>query len=199
MRVTAISRQVKRQDRYSVYLDEKFAFGLSESGLLKSGLYVGKELSQEEAADLAAHVQTDKALTAAINYLSYRSRSEWEMHDYLRRRKEIAPEVVDDVVAHLSDQGLLNDAQFAHNWVANRRLLKPTSNRKLRQELMQKHINDSHITAALEEDADEEQALRAMIVKKRSKYPDQAKLMQYLARQGFGYDAIKNALAHEPE
>ena len=38
-----------------------------------------------------------------------------------------------------------------------------------------------------------------MIAKKRSKYPDEQKFMQYLARQGFGYDAIKSALATADE
>lgn len=199
MKVTAISRQVKRQDRYSVYLDEKFAFGLSESGLLKSGLFVGKELSGDEAAELETHVQTDKAVSAALNYLSFRSRSEWELQDYLCRRKEISPDVASDVIAHLSGLGLIDDARFAQNWVANRRLLKPTSNRKLRQELLQKHINEALAAAALTNGADESEALREVIAKKQSKYPDQTKFMQYLARQGFSYDAIKSALASESE
>lgn len=199
MKVTAIARQVKRQDRYSVYFDEKFAFGIGESGLLKSGLYVGKELTEQEVAELEVHVQTDKALSAALNYLSYRSRSEWELLDYLRRRKEIAVDIAEDVLAHLSAHGLVNDAQFAKNWVANRRLLKPTSNRKLRQELIQKHIADTYIIAALQEESDESQALTEMIQKKRSKYTDNTKLMQYLARQGFGYESIKSALAREQE
>jgi regulatory protein len=33
-----------------------------------------------------------------------------------------------------------------------------------------------------------------IIAKKRSRYPDDKKLMQYLARQGFSYDDIKKAL-----
>ena len=41
--------------------------------------------------------------------------------------------------------------------------------------------------------------LAKMIAKKRSKYPDEQKFMQYLARQGFGYDAIKSALATADE
>jgi SOS response regulatory protein OraA/RecX len=42
----------------------------------------------------------------------------------------------------------------------------------------------------------EEQALQELITKKRRqlRYQDSQKLMQYLARQGFGYEDIKSAL-----
>jgi SOS response regulatory protein OraA/RecX len=45
-----------------------------------------------------------------------------------------------------------------------------------------------------DEPVDEQQALRQLIDKKRGRYPDRQKLMQYLARQGFSYDAITSAL-----
>jgi regulatory protein len=94
--------------------------------------------------------------------------------------------------------GLLNDLAFARSWIANRRLLKPTSARKLRLELKQKQVAEEIIQEAMAEDeTDEQEVLQQLIAKKRNqtKYNhDNLKLMQYLARQGFNYDAIKSAL-----
>jgi SOS response regulatory protein OraA/RecX len=94
---------------------------------------------------------------------------------------------------------LLNDEAFAAAWVANRRVLRPTSKLKLQHELQAKRIPQEviNITLATEHADDERTALRELIAKKRHlpKYKaDPLKLMQYLARQGFQYDDIKRAL-----
>jgi SOS response regulatory protein OraA/RecX len=92
----------------------------------------------------------------------------------------------------------LNDLEFARSWVANRRLLRPTSKRKLQQELRAKRVDDEVIDQVLTEDETTElDVLRQLIAKKRqlTKYRvDNLKLMQYLANQGFNYGDIKNVL-----
>ncbi len=93
--------------------------------------------------------------------------------------------------------GLVDDEAFATSWVANRRLLKPTSLRKLRLELRQKGISSEIIEKVLAEDeVSDSSVLMNIIARKRrqTKYQDDMKLMQYLARQGFGYGDIKSAL-----
>jgi SOS response regulatory protein OraA/RecX len=49
-----------------------------------------------------------------------------------------------------------------------------------------------------ESNRSDDDELQKVIAKKRVRYPDEQKLMQYLARQGFAYDAIKQAL-HFPD
>ena len=51
MKITAIKQQVKDQSRYSIYIDGKYSFGLSESALIDSGLRIGTEITAEELAD----------------------------------------------------------------------------------------------------------------------------------------------------
>jgi SOS response regulatory protein OraA/RecX len=48
-----------------------------------------------------------------------------------------------------------------------------------------------------EDKTDERQTLRDLVQKKRSRYPDPQKFMQYLARQGFSYSDISSVLAEE--
>ena len=199
MKITAIRQQQKRKDRYSVYVDEKYAFSLSESGLIESRLASGQELTPAELQDLKKVAGLDKAYGNALRYVAMRPRSEWELADYFRR-KGIDEEAGKQITERLRNVGLLDDAAFARTWVSNRRLLKATSKRKLRLELKQKRVPEEIIDQVLAEDVtDERNVLRELIAKKRSRYPDRQKLMQYLARQGFSYDDIKSAIEAEQE
>lgn len=201
MVITTIKQQVKRADRYSVYLDGKYAFSLREAELLKLGLHSGMEISAEQLSEYQGESSFGKWYDKTLNLLSFRLRSEWELRDYLRR-KDCPPEVTDKILNKLSINGYLNDEQFARRWVENRRLMKATSRRKLSMELKQKRIPGDIIDAVLAEDKDstnERAVLRELVTKKRARYPDTIKLMQYLARQGYNYDDIKSALSGEDQ
>ena len=199
MKITAIKQQAKRSDRYSIFVDNKYAFSLSEAGLISSQLASGQALDDGELKRLKKAAGLDKAYYNALRYVAIRPRSTWEMQMYLQR-KAVDVDAATEVLRRLAEARLLSDEEFARAWVANRRLLKSTSKRRLRLELRQKHVPDDVITRALAEDeADERQVLRDLIEKKRRRYPDQLKLMQYLARQGFTYDDIKYALSAEAD
>lgn len=195
-KISAIKQQAKRKDRYSIYVDGKYAFSLSEGELIKSDLKIGQEVTDRELAELKDQAVLDKAYDRTLNLISRRPRSEWELRDYLKRKgyDEFAQ---GSVLCALKDRGYVDDLDFARRWVESRRLLKSTSKRRLSQELRQKHIQDNVIQQVLAEDkADERQVLRDLIARKRrqSKYQDDLKLKQYLARQGFSYDDIKSAI-----
>lgn len=202
MKITKITQQERQRDRYSIFVDEKYAFSLSESALLESKLVVGQELQSEELKKWRQESADDKVSSAALRYAAVRLRSHWEMEQYLKR-KGASPALTEKILNKLSSINLLDDQKFAEAWVANRRLLRPTSKRKLQQELRSKRVSDEVISHALtDEEVDEQTALREMIAKKRHlpKYKaDPQKLMQYLARQGFNYSDIKSALQIEPE
>jgi len=194
MKITAIKQQVKRSDRYSIYIDEKYVCSFSENELLRLGLRIGLELSSDDLTNLKDNSARDKAYYRSLDLLSRRLRSEWEMRDYLKR-KEYTQEIIDSVLERLQERGYINDRVFAERWIENRHLLKPSSKRRLRQELQQKHIATSVIDEVLSADeADEREVLRQLIERKRHRYPDKLKFMQYLARQGYRYDDIKAEL-----
>lgn len=200
MKITDIKQQVKRQGRYSVYIDGAFSFGLSEPALLDHGLRIGQELDASRLKELQAAARADKAFGKLMDLISRRPRSVWEAQDYLRR-KEYDEGLIERVIARVTQLGYLDDVAFAQRWVENRRLLKPISRQKLLYELRQKRVSDEAIELALAEDAkenDERATLRTLVERKRRQYPDSQRLMQYLARQGYKYDDIKAVLS-EPE
>ncbi len=199
MKITAIKQQQKRVDRYSVFVDEKYAFSLSESGLIESRLHSGQELTPAELSDLKKTAGLDKAYGNTLRYVAIRPRSEGELLDYFRR-KQIDPVAGAQIIERLRNVGLVDDSAFAKAWVDNRRLLKNVSKRRLQLELRQKRVSTEIIDQVLQDDeSDDRQVLRQLIEKKRSRYPDNQKFMQYLARQGFSYDDIKSVLSENAE
>lgn len=196
MKITGIKQQIRRQGRYSIFVAGKYAFSLSEGALLESKLRNGQELTEAQIGEFKQTSANDKVYNNALTYVALRPRSRWEMEQYLKRKKA-SPPLSENILNKLGNIGLLDDEGFARSWVANRRLLKPTSQRRLTQELRSKHIADDIARQVLEADeTDELTVLRELIQRKRrqTRYQDNQKLMQYLAGQGFNYGDIKAAL-----
>ena len=139
-----------------------------------------------------------------------RPHSSKEVRDYLYRKtrdsrtktgeikKGVAPEITERVHKRLIEKGYIDDEKFTRYWVENRNLTKGASRRKLQAELRAKGVESGIIDRFLaESDRSDEGELSKIIAKKRSRYPDDQKFMQYLARQGFSYDDIKGALTSD--
>ena len=104
------------------------------------------------------------------------------------------------VFERLLAKGYVDDAKFTRYWIDNRSLTKGASRRKLQAELQAKGVSRSVIEVYLaESDRSDEDEIQKVIAKKARRYDDPQKLMQYLARQGFSYDQIKEALAKVDE
>jgi regulatory protein len=199
MKITAIQQQVKRPERYSIFVDGKYSFSFGESALLEQALRIGQELDEAQVQELKKLSSDDKLYNAALRYIAMRSRSEWELTSYLTR-KGAEPALQTQILNKLSGYGYVNDEAFARSWVENRRLLRPISLRKLQQQLKLKRISNEVIEKVLREDETDELAtLKTLIAKKQTRYPDKMKFMRYLAGQGFKYDDIKRALNESDE
>ncbi|KAI3473621.1 hypothetical protein Pfo_031551 [Paulownia fortunei] len=68
--ITKISVQ-KQAGRYNIDLDNQFAFGVSESVLIKYGLAKGRELDDDLIADIKLSDEVAKAMRVALNYLGH--------------------------------------------------------------------------------------------------------------------------------
>lgn len=214
MKITSVSAQVRNPDRVNVSVDGKFRFSLDIFQLTELGVKVGKEFSEEELTALEGESSYGKLYTKSLEYCMLRPHSSREMRDYLWRktretkyksrsgelktRPGVAQEIATRVYDRLVEKGYIDDEKFARWWVENRNLRKGTSRRKLQAELQAKGVASAVIAAMLEDSSrNDENELAKIIAKKRVKYPDEQKLIAYLARQGFRYDDIKSALQEE--
>ena len=211
-KISALTAQQKDPNRINVMVDGKYRFSLDISQIVSLGVKIGKEYTDSELAEIEGESQFGKLYARALEYCLMRPHSAREVKDYLWRktrttkyrsrktgeikeREGVATELADRVYEKLLDKDYINDNAFARYWVENRNLTKGTSRRKLEAELRAKGVASDIITAHLSASARSDDAeLQKIIAKKRRRYSDDQKFMQYLARQGFGYDDIKRAL-----
>jgi len=212
VKITAISTQAKDQNRVNVSVDGKYRFSLDVFQVGELGLKVGRELSDEELAELEQESQFGKLYARALEYCLVRPRSIREMKDYLWRktratkyrsrktgelkeRAGVSQGVADRALERLIEKKYLDDEKFARFWIDNRFQTKGVSLKRLKLELTQKGIDREVIERAISESPrNDEDELQKIIAKKRGRYPDDQKFMQYLAGQGFSYDDIKSVL-----
>jgi regulatory protein len=194
--ITNIKQQQRFKNRFSIYVDGSYGFSLSDTALLDTRLTVGQEMTGEEVKTYKQLSLDDKVYANALRYAAMRQRSRWEIEAYLQR-KQASPPLAVEIIDKLQKLGMVDDLVFAQGWVENRHLLKPTSKRKLQQELRAKHVAVDIISQVLHDDeTDDRQSLAQLVSRKRrqSKYQDDTKLMQYLSRQGFSYEDIKSVV-----
>ena len=97
-KITALAYQKRNKDRVNVHLDGKFAFGLA--AIEAARLQVGQTLSDEEIIELRVRDDLERAYGRALDYLSYRPRSESEVRRNLRE-KDVEDRIVDVVIGRL--------------------------------------------------------------------------------------------------
>lgn len=195
MNITKISPAVKTQGRYNVFVDGEFSFSLDEVQLVKLGLKKGNEIDETQLSELKNESDFGKNYVRVVDLISRRLRSERELRDYAFR-KQWTRDNTERVIDRLRERGYLNDEKFAESFVRSRANTRNFSAKRMKVELQKKGIQPDIITKVLAEsdDYDEKTALNNLIIKKQNKYDDERKLIAYLARQGFSYDAIKSAM-----
>lgn len=197
MKITGIRQQQKHRGRYSIYIDTQYAFSLSESDLIKTGLGLNQEISKNELNELQDESRLGKAYDRAVNFISIRPRSEFEITQYLRR-KDYEPEIIAKVSQKLQKIELINDTKFAKSW-AEWRIGLHKSKRQIHSELIKKRVSKEIIEEVLGgiDNTTELESIKILIEQKvkLTNYQDKQKLIALLARRGYGYGLIKQAIA----
>ncbi|MFN8597217.1 MAG: RecX family transcriptional regulator [Anaerolineae bacterium] len=197
--ITALVAQKKNKDHVNVYLDGKFAFGLAAIEAIR--LKRGQTLSNADIERLRGADDVEKAHEKALRFLANRPRSEWEVRQNLIKA-EFAGNTIDRVVERLKSVALIDDVAFVKYWLENRAQFNPRGQVALMQELRRKGVDRSVIDAVLEDSdhADDQAAVRSALAKAdRFKHLPRAEFAQklgaYLARRGFNYEAVREAVA----
>lgn len=196
--ITALVVQKRNPQRVNVYLDGEFAFGLAR--ITAAWLSVGQELNTTKIAELQAQDAEEVALQRAIRLLNYRPRSEAEVRRNLEGHA-IPDEIITAVLERLKTNGLIDDQQFARQWVENRTVFRPRGRRALAYELRARGLSPAVIDQTLAETGSDENALayEAALRYARKLRPLEwlefhRKLAGFLARRGFDYDAAGAAI-----
>lgn len=197
--VTALKPQ-KNGRRVNVYLDGKFGFGIDLDNLVKKGIKVEKEFSDEQIAGIIKKAEFQKTFDKIVRFASVRPRSEREINDWLKRKK-VHESMFEGLFDRLKRLELIDDNKFALWWVEQRTTFRPRGKKALEMELRQKGIDREIIKEVLSgSPIDEEKMARGLLEKYGYKWrslsgrPAKEKKMRFLASKGFGWDMIKKLI-----
>lgn len=200
-KITKIEVQKKNKERFNLFLDGQFEMGIDIDTLVKFNL---KKEQQLTAADMQAIQQYDhyrRGLNDAIQYLSYKKRTEREIVQYLEKR-DISETAIQDIVAYCYREKLIDHQDYAES--LKNTMIRTTDKgpEQYRQKLYQLGIEDDIIntyTALYKEEQPLEDIVKiAQKIMKTKKGPPtklKQKVTQSLVQKGFDMDTIQTVLA----
>lgn len=199
--ITKIGRQKNNKERYNLYLDEKYAFSVDEAVLIKYQLSKGKVMEGFTIDEIVFDDEVRKAYNKAINFLSYRMRSEHEVKKKLQMN-EFGEAVILEAVRKLYEHGFLNDESFTKALVATQKKNSKRGPAAIRQELKKKGIEKDLQEEVLATYSEDEQltiarTLTEKIIKQNAdKTPRQIKqkVQDALQRKGYNFSIISQAI-----
>jgi regulatory protein len=198
--VTKIETQKRNPKRKSVFIDGKFAFGLDEEVLYKSGLKKGESLTEQQIKKITKEERKKEAKDVALRFLSFQRRTEKQVKEKLQK-KGFDEKTIKATIDKLKEFDLINDLEFATSWVKDRLAFKPRGKKLLKQELYKKGISKETIEQVTQELCQDEDKLALELLEKikkryKSLEPKVAKrrMFGFLLRRGFAYETTKKAL-----
>ena len=194
--ITSLQFQKRTDERVNVYLNGKYAFALP--ALEAARLKVGQTLTDADIVSLQQVDAVAKAYDRAIAFLSTRPRSTAEVRRRLEKA-EVDEAAIEAAIERLTEQGYLNDAEFARYWVENRQQFRPKGEQALRQELRRAGVDGEAIdetlsgldTSEAAYNAARPRAERLRLLAQEDPGAFKQKLGNFLLRRGFNYDMVR--------
>ncbi len=193
-KITDIKIKKNNLNRVKLYLNSELYDEIDYSVVQNLGLHVGKVLSNQMLEIIQQNSKLSSAKNVAIRFLSYRPRSEWEIEKKLSD-KEFKSEIIKNTICWLKEENLINDSDFAIQWIRYLIGKKPAGRIKLRNELYKKRIDrkiiDNAIDSFFEQHEDELSLAKQLVRKKQISFQlknvkiEPAKIISLLKRQGF--------------
>lgn len=136
--------------------------------------------------------------------MDYLARREHSRHELFRKMadKGYQPDLVEDTLQQLADEGLLSDARFAESFV-HARFQRGSGPLKIRAELRDKGVSDELASACLESLDEEWVSLARQVREKKygsgrpADFRERGRQSRFLQQRGFSSGQIQQALGAE--
>ena len=198
--ITKIETQKKNKDRYSIFLDGEFAFGVHVDVLVMHGLRKGMTLEKEELEALIHDESVKKAILAGIKHISYKQRTSKEVRDKLISL-EYTPDQIEEAVEKLIDLAFLDDERYAEEFVDTRQ--QRYGRKRIFLELKKRGIAEGLAERALDKMLDVDAGYQTAMAMAQKKYaqctgldPRKAatRIQGQLLRKGYSYDVVNRII-----
>lgn len=211
MKVTRLEYQKKDPNFVNVFVDGKFIAALDANDVLNQKLFNGKEINQEEFNKIISGSEFGKLFNSALNFLSFRPRSEWEIRQKLKTKTQ-NQKTMAEVIDKLRHIGQADDEAFIRWFMDQRKTFRPKGNRAVKYELLKKGLESklidkifaqesqnsetktSEVDLAMKAVSKKAHLLLPKAVDSKSLFEVKNKLQRFLLSRGFGYDTVKETV-----
>ncbi len=212
--ITKITSQKRNSNRFNIYLDGEYSFPVSEEVLFDFGLKNGISLTETEVSKIQAAENFQKFYLKTLDFIAYRIRTKAETIKRLREyfykdnlEKEISEQLEEKIVAKLEKANFLNDEEFVKSYIESAKNSKtPPGAQKIKEFLYKKGVEKDLIDKYLLDYSKTIESIglekllekKLKMIKNRS-FKEKQKIIQYLLRKGYSYEAIQPLVDKEFE
>ena len=195
MRIDSLKNSPDRAGRYWVTFEDGTKLGLYRQTVEDFGLYIGKELSEEEKEQLLTAAGKMSAKMRAVRIVSATSVSKLDLEERLVRKGE-DPEQAKEAVQWMEDLHLVDDRNTAEQ-VVHSCISKGFGLQRAKQALYEKRIPKQYWDEALTDYPDQNEKIEKFLRSRLDADSDQKqikKAIDALIRRGHSYGTIRQVL-----
>jgi regulatory protein len=194
-----------RPERFIVTLDDDQELIFTPEIVLKYRFSPEIEFSDHQFLQILEEDQLRQAKDQAMRYLTRRSHSRTELIRKMRE-KGYRLKIINQALDELQTVDLVNDENFARQFIQNEIQLRPVSRRLLIQKLLQRGISKELYDPLLEElfsESLEQEMLQTLTQKflrthtKDTGQKMREKLLRFLQGKGFSWEQIRQVVDNE--
>ena len=199
--ITEISVQKKNKNRCNIYIDNVFAFGVSNELIYKENLKVGMIVDEEKLKKIAYEENLINCKETALKIIERSYKTKKEMTKRLLE-KGYALEEINETLKFLEEYNFINDESYTKAFINDR--TKTQGKQKIKYALKNKGVSDEIIEEELSKlDMEKEKenanilALKKynILIKRESdKYKLKEKIIRFLISRGYNYEVAKDAV-----
>jgi len=197
--ITSVRRNVKNGGRCSVFVNDEFLVDCPIDVAASLGLRKGLEMTNELERTLRGEYRRMVLKQKTYHFATYKPRTEKQVRTYLVGRESSAEEI-EIVLSWLREFRLIDDKNYAEQFIEAAKERKPISRLMARRKLIIKGVPEDIVDSVLEERYQQEDALeaarRVAVKKLRSLITEtekkrEEKLVRFLQYRGYPWEIIR--------
>jgi recX family len=199
--ITKIEVQKRNKDRSNVYIDNDYAFSLSNELVYKEGLKLNEKIDIERINAIAKEDNYIKCKTTALRIVEKSYKSEKELVDKLIL-KGYDNESINKTMDVLKEYNFINDENYVKMYVKDK--LKQVGKKKIKYDLAKKGISDKIIDEEIyniDSEYEKNTAYNLAIKKyntiakrEADRFKLSQKLYRFLLSKGYSYDIVSSVV-----
>lgn len=201
--ITSVQTQKKRANRVSLFHEQTFLIGISDSVRQSFGIGTGTRLTHSLWEKICGAEEKHEIRDHLLRLLGRRNHTRAELFRK-GRQKGGDPDLLEEELDHLEEKGYLDHADFAKQFVHDKLHLRGWGPHKIRGELRRRGVGKSQADAAIREESDALDLTRICVdlalkrrrhfLREEEPFRRRQKIAAWLQRKGYTRESIMAAM-----